>query len=124
MISYITLRLKSLIENEEIVCGQSIIMSRSIVENVHAIVEEDEAQGHFGINSDKSSQRITREDMKRNLGRYTEGLKAQFDIEPYWMQLKIYQTMSHNQVILLRQTLCLITIILIILKMKLMMISN
>ena len=72
--------IKSLIENEEIVCGQSIIMSRSIVENVHAIVEEDEAQGHFGTNSDKSSQRITREDMKRNLGRYTEGLKTQFDI--------------------------------------------
>mgnify|MGYP001161380747 CR=1 FL=1 len=72
--------IKSLIENEETVCGQSIIMTRSIVENVHAIVEEDEAQGHFGINSDKSSQRITREDMKRNLGRYGEGLRTQFDI--------------------------------------------
>lgn len=72
--------IKSLIENEETVCGQSIIMTRSRVENVHAIVEEDEAQGHFGINSDKSSQRITREDMKRNLGRYGEGLRTQFDI--------------------------------------------
>ena len=48
--------------------------------HLSSIVEEDEAQGHFGINSDKSSQRITREDMKRNLGRYGEGLRTQFDI--------------------------------------------
>ncbi|GIS52502.1 MAG: hypothetical protein Ct9H90mP28_2180 [Paracoccaceae bacterium] len=85
---------KSLIENEEIVCGQSIIMSRSIVENVHAIVEEDEAQGHFGINSDKSSQRITREDMKRNLGRYGEGLKTQFDIRTV---LDATENISNNE---------------------------
>ena len=72
---------RRLIESEEIFCGESIIMTRSRVEDIHAIVEEDEARTHIGTNSNKDSQKTTREDMKRNLGRYLEGTRTQFDIK-------------------------------------------
>tara|TARA_B100001175_G_scaffold173166_1_gene146946 strand:- start:11459 stop:15310 length:3852 start_codon:yes stop_codon:yes gene_type:complete len=70
-----------LIENEEIISGRNIIMTKSIVEDAHAIAEEDEASGFFGQSTNKDDQKTNREDSKRNLGRFKEGLRTQFDIK-------------------------------------------
>tara|TARA_B100001250_G_scaffold315246_1_gene277499 strand:- start:726 stop:4577 length:3852 start_codon:yes stop_codon:yes gene_type:complete len=70
-----------LIENEEIISGRTVIMTKSIVEDAHAIAEEDEASGFFGQSTNKDDQKTNREDSKRNLGRFKEGLRTQFDIK-------------------------------------------
>ena len=70
-----------LIENEEEISGRNIIMTKSIVEDTHAIAEEEEAEGFFGQHTDKDSQKLNREDSKRSLGRFKEGLRTQFDIK-------------------------------------------
>lgn len=70
-----------LIENEEEISGRNIIMTKSIVEDAHAIAEEEEAEGFFGQHTDKDSQKLNREDSKRSLGRFKEGLRTQFDIK-------------------------------------------
>ncbi len=70
-----------LIENEEVISGRTIIMTKSIVEDAHAIAEEDEASSFFGQSNNKDDQKTNREDSRRNLGRYKEGTKVQFDIK-------------------------------------------